>query len=183
MSSKQDGKLTTLIGRRTFMKKGAAVAATVFGLSAGLVRTPAQASAKLGEPEKADLKFGFIKLTDMAPFAIAKELGYFEEEGLYVELEAQANWKVLLDRVIDGQLDGAHMLAGQPIAATIGYSTQADIITPISLDLNGNAITVSNAVWEMMKPSIPQENGKPKHPIGAEYLKPVVEQYRKEGKL
>ena len=82
MSSKQDGKLTTLIGRRTFMKKGAAVAATVFGLSAGLVRTPAQASAKLGEPEKADLKFGFIKLTDMAPFAIAKELGYFEEEGL-----------------------------------------------------------------------------------------------------
>lgn len=183
MSSKQDGKLTTLIGRRTFMKKGAAVAATVFGLSAGLVRTPAQASAKLGEPEKADLKFGFIKLTDMAPFAIAKELGYFEEEGLYVELEAQANWKVLLDRVIDGQLDGAHMLAGQPIAATIGYSTQADIITPISLDLNGNGITVSNAVWEMMKPSIPQENGKPKHPIGAEYLKPVVEQYRKEGKL
>ena len=24
----------------------------------------------------------------------------------------QSNWKVLLDRVIDGQLDGAHMLAG-----------------------------------------------------------------------
>jgi hypothetical protein len=44
---------------------------------------------------------GFIKLTDMAPLAIAYELGYFEDEGLYVTLEPQANWKVLLDRVID----------------------------------------------------------------------------------
>lgn len=52
--------------------------------------------------EKEDLKFGFIKLTDMAPLAIAYEKGYFEDEGLYVTLEAQANWKVLLDGVIDG---------------------------------------------------------------------------------
>ena len=60
--------------------------------------------------EKTDLKFGFIKLTDCAPLVIAKEKGYFEDEGLNVEIEAQSNWKVLLDRVIDGQLDGAHML-------------------------------------------------------------------------
>ena len=46
---------------------------------------------ELGEPEKEDLKFGFIKLTDMAPLAIAYEKGYFEDEGLYVTLEAQAN--------------------------------------------------------------------------------------------
>ncbi|MDX1602128.1 MAG: serine hydrolase, partial [Salinimicrobium sediminis] len=32
--------------------------------------------------EKEDLKFGFIKLTDMAPLAIAYEKGFFEEEGL-----------------------------------------------------------------------------------------------------
>ena len=68
-------------------------------------------SALAQELEKDTLKFGFIKLTDMAPLAIAKELGYFEEEGLEVELEAQANWKVLLNGVIDGQLDGAHMLS------------------------------------------------------------------------
>src|SRR5262245_35916828 len=97
-------------------------------------------------PEKDELKLGFIKLTDCAPLVIAKELGYFEEEGLYVTLEAQANWKILLDRVIAGELDGAHMLAGQPIAATIGFGTQAHIVTPFSMDLHGNAITVSNAV-------------------------------------
>ncbi|MGB1905819.1 MAG: ABC transporter substrate-binding protein, partial [Spongiibacter sp.] len=58
------------------------------------------------EPEKEELKFGFIKLTDMAPLAIAYEKQFFEDEGLYVTLEAQANWKVLLDRVITGELDG-----------------------------------------------------------------------------
>jgi len=137
----------------------------------------------LGYPEKEELKFGFIKLTDMAPIAIAYEKGFFEDEGLYVTIEAQANWKVLLDGVIDGRLDGAHMLAGQPIAATIGYGTKADIITPFSMDLNGNAITVSNAVWDKMKVHIPKmADGRPVHPIKADALKPVVESYIDKGK-
>lgn len=132
--------------------------------------------------EKEDLRFGFIKLTDMAPLAVAYEKGYFEDEGLYVSLEAQANWKVLLDRVITGELDGAHMLAGQPLAATIGFGTEAHIITAFSMDLNGNAITVSNAVWEEMKQHVPYDGGKPVHPIKAEYLKPVVDKYRAAGR-
>lgn len=141
------------------------------------------AAADLGWPEKEELTFGFIKLTDMAPIAIAYENGYFEEEGLYVTIAAQANWKVLLDGVIDGRLDGAHMLAGQPIAATIGFGTAAHIITPFSMDLNGNGITVSNEIWEQMKPNIPKmDDGRPVHPIKADALKPVLDQYRAEGK-
>ena len=138
--------------------------------------------AELGEPEKDELTFGFIKLTDMAPIAIAYENGYFEDEGLYVTIEAQANWKVLLDGVIDGKLDGAHMLAGQPLAATIGFGTKAHIVTPFSMDLNGNGITVSNDIWSKMKPHVPMDQGKPVHPIKADYLKPVVEDYKAEGK-
>ncbi|WP_245624614.1 CmpA/NrtA family ABC transporter substrate-binding protein [Marinomonas fungiae] len=142
-----------------------------------------QAYAELGYPEKEELKFGFIKLTDMAPLAIAYEKGYFEDEGLYVTLEAQANWKVLLDRVIDGQLDGAHMLAGQPLGATIGFGTQAHIITAFSMDLNGNGITVSNDVWQEMKKNIPVgPDGKVVHPISASALKPVVHSYKSQGK-
>jgi len=79
-------------------------------LGASLVTSPS-ASAAVGAPEKEELKLGFIKLTDMAPLAVAYEKGYFEDEGLYVTLEAQANWKVLFDRVVTGELDGAHMLA------------------------------------------------------------------------
>src|SRR3546814_10170905 len=81
-----------------------------------------------GAVEKPVLKLGFIKLTDMAPLAIAKEKGFFQEEGLNVTLEPQANWKVLLDGVIGGQLDGAPLLAGQQIAAPNGYGTKGDLI-------------------------------------------------------
>lgn len=149
------------------------------GLALGLLSAPLLHAA---EPEKAELKLGFIKLTDMAPLAIAYEKGYFEDEGLYVTLEAQANWKVLLDRVIDGELDGAHMLSGQPLGATIGFGTKADVVTAFTMDLNGNAITVSNEVWQAMKPQVPMADGKPVHPIKADALKPVIEQYAAAGK-
>ncbi len=165
---------TLTIGRKLLL-------GTMF--AAGLTATLMPAQAEMLDVEKDELKFGFIKLTDMAPLAIAYEKGYFEDEGLFVTIEPQANWKVLLDRVITGELDGAHMLAGQPIAATIGFGTKAHIVTPFSMDLNGNGITVSNEIWEMMKPHLEmQDDGKPVHPIKASALKPVVEQFKDEGK-
>lgn len=152
----------------------------------GLIASTALAAPGFSEMldlEKDELTFGFIKLTDMAPLAVAYEQGFFDDEGLFVTLEAQANWKVLLDGVIDGTLDGAHMLAGQPLAATIGYGTEAHIITPFSMDLNGNAITLSNEVWETIKPTLPTDpDGKISHPISASALKPVLDDYAAKGK-
>lgn len=133
--------------------------------------------------EKDTLKFGFIKLTDCAPLVIAKEMGYFEEEGLQVEVIAQPNWKQLLDNVINGELDGAHMLSGQPIAATIGFGTEAHIITAYTMDLNGNAITVSNDIWAQMQYNDPTlDTDKPPHPITADSLKPIVDAAKDEGR-
>ncbi|MEM6259598.1 MAG: CmpA/NrtA family ABC transporter substrate-binding protein [Planctomycetota bacterium] len=127
-------------------------------------------------PEKPDLEFGFIKLTDCAPLVIAKEKGFFADEGLNVKLTAQANWKILLERVISGEIDGAHMLAGQPIAATIGVGSNAHVITPYSLDYNGNGITVSHEVWKEMQKNDPALNSPtPPHPISADSLKPLVD--------
>jgi len=62
-------------------------------LTATLIGLSSLAQADIGPAEKPDLKLGFIKLTDMAPLAVAWEQGYFMDEGLFVELEAQANWK------------------------------------------------------------------------------------------
>ena len=168
-------------GRRGFLKSGLVVVVGAIALNSMAMLSPLS-FVQAAELEKEELKFGFIKLTDMAPLAIAYEKGFFEDEGLFVTLEAQANWKVLLDRVIDGELDGAHMLAGQPLGATIGFGTQAHIITAFSMDLNGNAITVSNDIWSQMKQYVPHENGKPVHPIKADSLKPVVKKFKDEGK-
>ncbi|KIC17422.1 MULTISPECIES: CmpA/NrtA family ABC transporter substrate-binding protein [unclassified Leisingera] len=154
----------------------------IMALAASTALTGPALAATL-DLEKDVLTFGFIKLTDMAPLAVAYEQGFFDDEGLFVTLEAQANWKVLLDGVISGTLDGAHMLAGQPLAATIGYGTEAHIVTPFSMDLNGNGITLSNEVWEMMKPNLPTDaDGRIAHPVSASYLKPVIEDFNAKGK-
>jgi nitrate/nitrite transport system substrate-binding protein len=154
------------------------------GIAAGTVAAQVRAAApKPLKLEKEQLRIGFIKLTDMAPLAIAYEKGFFEDEGLFVTLEPQANWKLILDRVITGELDAAHMLAGQPLGATAGIGTKADLITAFSMDLNGNAITVSNAVWRQMLAHVPKDaQGRPVRPVSASALKPVVEQFRASGK-
>jgi nitrate/nitrite transport system substrate-binding protein len=166
-------------GRRIGSAFFIALAAT---LAIAALAAPAGHAAPL-KLEKEELKLGFIKLTDMAPLAIAYEKGYFEDEGLYVTLEPQANWKVILDRLITGELDGAHMLAGQPLGATIGVGTKADVITAFSMDLNGNAGTFSNEVWDMIQGAVPKdEKGLPVRPIRAEVLKPVLQKFRAEGR-
>jgi len=132
--------------------------------------------------EKDSLKFGFIKLTDCAPIVIAKEKGFFDDEGLQVDVVAQPNWKTLLDNVISGDLDGAHMLSGQPLAATIGFGTKAHIITSFTMDLNGNGITVSNNVWKQMQENDSKlDSDTPPHPITADSLVPVVKEKLEDG--
>lgn len=141
------------------------------------------ASATPSAVEKPNLKLGFIKLTDMAPLAIAREKGFFAEEGLNVALEPQANWKVLLDGVAGGQLDGAHMLAGHPIASAAGIGSKVKIIAALSLDINGKGVTISNRVYDLIATSLPKgADGKIVHPVSAAALKPVVAQMKAQGK-
>src|SRR5690606_36811730 len=165
---------TRSYSRRSFVRSVAAVAIGI-ALNGG-------AYAAIGKPEKWELKFGFIKLTDMVPLAIAYEKGYFEDEGLYVTLEAQANCKVLFDRVVSVELHCAHMLAPMPLGAATGVITKAEVISPFTLSYNGAAITVSNPVWTQMKKSVTMGGGKPVHPISASTLKPVLEAYKNSGK-
>jgi nitrate/nitrite transport system substrate-binding protein len=160
-----------------------AIATAITMTVMGALAASGTATAAALKLEKEQIKLGFIKLTDMVPLAIAYEKGYFEDEGLYVTLEPQANWKVVLDRVITGELDGSHMLAGQPLGSTIGIGTKAELITAYSLDLNGKAITVSNEVWNAMKPHVTVDaQGKVVHPISAAALKPVVASFKSQGK-
>jgi nitrate/nitrite transport system substrate-binding protein len=151
-------------------------------ISAALVAAAAGA-ARAETIEKEELKLGFIKLTDCAPLVVAKEKGFFEEEGLYVTLEAQANWKSLMDRVIDGELDGSHMLAPAPLGHTEGLLTKSHIVVPYVMSENGAGISVSNEVWGLMKPHLPlQPDGKPVHPISAASMRPALDEFKNQGK-
>ncbi|TBR41782.1 nitrate transporter [Marinomonas agarivorans] len=98
------------------------------------------------------VKLGFIPLLDCAPFVVAKEKGFFQAEGLDVELSKEASWSSIRDKVAFNLLDGAHMLASMPLAATLGVGTvRSAMQTSFTVSHNGNGITVSNALYERMQ--------------------------------
>ncbi|WP_091737740.1 CmpA/NrtA family ABC transporter substrate-binding protein [Phenylobacterium immobile] len=107
--------------------------------------------------ERNDLRLGFIPLNDAAPLVVAKELGLFEAEGLRVELSREASWANIRDKVAVGALDGGHMLAPMTLAASIGVGGERTPMTvPLSLNLNGSAVTVSTALAEAMRAVDPE---------------------------
>lgn len=91
------------------------------------------------------IRLGIIRLTDTAPVVIAKELGFFAEEGLDVTLSVEPSWANVADKITYGHLDGAVMLPALAIAVSLGLrGAAAPLIVPLSLSLNGNTVTLSN---------------------------------------
>lgn len=99
------------------------------------------------------IRLGYVPLTDAAPVIAAAELGFARAEGLEVTLSREPSWATLRDRLALGHLDAAHMLGPLAIASALGLSgPQAALSVPMALGLNGNAVTVSNALWAAMAP-------------------------------
>ena len=96
-----------------------------------------------------ELRLGFIPLTDCAPLIAAQAQGFFEDEGLAVELVREASWATVRDKVAVGALDGAHMLAPMALA-TAAEDPRRAVLAPLALNRNGSAITVSTALSEAL---------------------------------
>ncbi len=100
------------------------------------------------QPSRPAIRLGFVPLTDCAPLVMAQELGLFQKLGLRVELSRELGWATIRDKVIYGELEAAHAIAAMPVAAALGLGSIAcDCLTALVLNLNGNAITLSNDLW------------------------------------
>lgn len=106
-----------------------------------------ESSSNQSKPELARLTLGFIPLLDAALPVIARERGFFAEQGLDVSLSRENAWSTLRDKVAAGLLDGAHMLAPMPLAMSLGLGrAPCDTLAPITLSRNGNTLTLSPAL-------------------------------------
>jgi ABC-type nitrate/sulfonate/bicarbonate transport system substrate-binding protein len=95
------------------------------------------------------LKIGYVPLIDCAPFLVAQEKGFFARYDLNVELSREPGWATIRDKVIYGELDAAHAVAGMPFAATLGLgSIVCECATALVLNLHGNAITLSKDLYD-----------------------------------
>jgi nitrate/nitrite transport system substrate-binding protein len=100
------------------------------------------------------IKLGFIPLTDCAPLVIAKEKGFFDKEGVKVELSKEASWANIRDKVLNGELNGAHCLFGMPFSVYTGIGGKAGEEMKIAMVLNenGQAITLSKSFCGKIAP-------------------------------
>lgn len=110
------------------------------------------------------LRIAFLPLTDVAPLAVARELGFAEEEGLTLDLVPTTSWATLRDRLVYGQVQAAHMLAPLAVAVTLGLSQQpAALAAPYKLNVNGNMLVMASDFAAALAPDLP---GRLADPLG-----------------
>ena len=126
------------------------------------------------------LTIGFIPLVDAAALIVAVDKGFTAAEGLNVTLVREVSWSNVRDKLNIGLFDAAHLLAPVAIASTLGLSqVKVPIVAPFNLGLNGNAITVSPALYAAI---MGEADGDPADPmVTAKALARVVATRRKDG--
>lgn len=132
--------------RRDFMKKGATLlgAGALMTLVDPAIRSGAWAAGS-DAPEKTEVKIGFIPLTDCASVVIASVMGFDKKYGIKIVPSKEASWAGVRDKLVNGELDAAHVLYGLMYGVQMGIGGQKkDMAVLMSLNNNGQAISLSN---------------------------------------
>ena len=126
--------------RRSIVKAAAATSAA--GLVPGLsTAVYAQGSDK---PEKEEVRIGFIPLTDCASVVMASVLGFDKKYGVKIVPTKEASWAGVRDKLVNGELDMAHVLYGLIYGVHLGVGgPKKDMAVLMTLNNNGQAITLS----------------------------------------
>lgn len=119
------------------------------------------------------IKIGFIPLTDCASVVMAHELGLYKKHGLEVEVSREASWATIRDKILSGDLQGAHCLFGMPFSVYtgVGGAAGSEMHVAMILNNNGQAITLAKDFC----PTVPfREIGKVKATVEAMKAKKTV---------
>ena len=109
-------------------------------------------SAPLSQPTLSGVvqpvRIGFKPLTDCAPLLVARELELFSKHGVRVDLSCEVGWATIREKLLYGQLDAVHAIAGLALAMRLGLNTPpCRVVAPFVFNLHGNAITLSRDLW------------------------------------
>ncbi|MEG1833867.1 MAG: CmpA/NrtA family ABC transporter substrate-binding protein [Burkholderiaceae bacterium] len=125
--------------RRSFIKRaGAAVLAGSASLSGNTWAAGSDA------PEKKEVRIGFIALTDCASVVMAAAMKFDEKYGIKIIPTKEASWAAVRDKLVNGELDAAHVLYGLVYGVQNGVAgPKKDMAVLMTLNQNGQAITLS----------------------------------------
>ena len=125
--------------------------ATVAGALAvgGAATAPTAWATGSDKPEKTRLQIGFIPLTDCASVIVAAAMGFDKKYGIEIVPSKEASWAAVRDKLINGELDAAHVLYGLVYGVHLGIGgPKKDMAVLMNLNHNGQAITLANALHE-----------------------------------
>src|SRR3982750_4835066 len=127
--------------RRDFLKK--AGAAGLASMEPEAVRGGAWAAGARA-PEKNGVKIGFIPLTDCASVVVASVMEFDKKYGIKIIPSKEASWPGVRDKLVNGELDAAHVLYGLVYGVHLGVGgPKKDMAVLMNLNHNGQAITLS----------------------------------------
>jgi nitrate/nitrite transport system substrate-binding protein len=122
----------------------ASAAASLLSLVSPAVRQGAWAQGS-DAPEKKEVKVGFIPLTDCASVVMASVLKLDEKYGIKIIPTKEASWASVRDKLVNGELDAAHVLYGLIYGVQLGIGgPKKDMALLMTLNQNGQGITLSN---------------------------------------
>ncbi len=128
--------------RRSFIKQAAAVSIT--SLIPEAIRVGAWAAGS-DKPEKSEVKIGFIPLTDCASVVMASVMEFDKKYGIKIVPSKEASWPGVRDKLVNGELDAAHVLYGLIYGLQLGVAgPKKDMAILMNLNHNGQAITLSS---------------------------------------
>ncbi|QSI29402.1 nitrate ABC transporter substrate-binding protein [Variovorax sp. RKNM96] len=152
--------------RRNFLRAvgaNTARAAIASVLPLGALQAMAQDKAPL---EKTNLKIGFIPITCATPLIMAHPLGFYQKQGLNVDVVKTAGWALIRDKMLNKEYDATHFLSPMPLAISMGAgSNQVAMNVATIQNTNGQAITLANKhkdkrdpkTWKGLKFAVPFE--------------------------
>ncbi len=151
MKDKRTPDATTInTPRRDFIKKSTALAgaAGIMSFVPDAIRNAAWAAGS-DAPEKSEVKIGFIPLTDCASVVIASVLGFDKKYGIKITPSKEASWAGVRDKLVNGELDAAHVLYGLLYGVQLGIGgPKKDMSVLMTLNNNGQAITLSKQLHD-----------------------------------
>ncbi|MGB8544915.1 MAG: CmpA/NrtA family ABC transporter substrate-binding protein, partial [Azonexus sp.] len=123
-------------------------AAAIMSLVPDAVRNAAYAAGS-DAPEKKEVKVGFIPLTDCASVVMAAVNKFDEKYGVKIVPTKEASWAGVRDKLVNGELDAAHVLYGLVYGVQMGIGgPKKDMAVLMNLNHNGQAITLSKKLAE-----------------------------------
>ena len=132
--------------KREFIK--AAGAAGLMSVVPEGVRSGAWAAGS-DAPEKKEVKIGFIPLTDCSSVVIASVMKFDEKYGIKIVPSKEASWAAVRDKLVNGELDAAHVLWGLIYGVQMGLGgPKKDMAILMNLNHNGQAFTLSRKLHE-----------------------------------